>query len=57
VVVDLGAPAPPSTGTSSGTGSSTPPAAGSEIVLNLGNLTPGEQVTIGVNSDNKGGER
>jgi hypothetical protein len=62
VVVDLGAPAPPVSGTStgtstSGTGTSTPPAAGSEIVLNLGNFTPGEQITIGVNSDNKGGEQ
>lgn len=30
---------------------------GPEIVLNLGNLTAGEQITIGLNNDSKGGEQ
>ncbi len=30
---------------------------GSEIVLNLGNITPGEQITIGVSNGSNGGEQ
>ena len=30
---------------------------GSQVVLNLGNLTPGEQITIGVNNSSSGGEQ
>jgi|SRR5579863_4960542 hypothetical protein len=30
---------------------------GSEIVLNLGNITPGEQITIGVSNSSNGGEQ
>jgi hypothetical protein len=30
---------------------------GSEIVINLGNLTPGEQITIGLNSESNGNEQ
>lgn len=46
-----------STATPSTTDTATPPAAGPEIVLNIGHLTAGEQITIGVNSDRKGGEQ
>ena len=39
------------------TPSSSPSNSGSEIVINLGNLTPGEQVTIGVNNEGNGNEQ
>jgi hypothetical protein len=39
------------------TAPTTPSGAGTEIVLNLGNLTPGEQVTIGLNSQSNGDEQ
>lgn len=51
---------------STGSGTSTAPVSaptsnpsnsGSEIVINLGNLTPGEQITIGVNSESNGTEQ
>jgi hypothetical protein len=38
-------------------GSSTGSAAGSEIVLNLGNITPGEQISIGISNSGNGGEQ
>jgi len=37
--------------------SSTGSASGAEIVLNLGNLTPGEQITIGVSNAGNGAEQ
>jgi hypothetical protein len=37
--------------------SSTGSAAGSEVVLNLGNITPGEQITIGVSNTGNGTEQ
>jgi len=37
--------------------SSTAPASGTEIVLNLGNVTPGEQITIGVSNPGNGTEQ
>jgi len=37
--------------------SSTASASGSEIVLNLGSLTPGEQITIGVSNTSSGAEQ
>jgi hypothetical protein len=39
------------------TPSSSSSGAGSEIIINLGNLTPGEQITIGVNSESNGTEQ
>lgn len=54
---------PPSglAGTTAGSGSSALPnagsTAGSEIVLNLGNVTPGEQITIGVSNSGNGTEQ
>jgi len=36
---------------------STSSASGGEIVLNLGNVTPGEQITIGLSSASNGGEQ
>lgn len=65
VVVNLSLPA--ATSSSAGTGSqlatpsssssAAPSATPSEIVLNLGNLTPGEQINIGVSSGSNGGEQ
>jgi hypothetical protein len=66
VVVNLSVPSTAASGSSaassssSGAGSGTGPsaaAAGSEIVINLGNVTPGEQITIGVGSGSNGGEQ
>src|ERR1700722_3480562 len=66
VVVNLSVPSTAASGSSaassssSGAGSGTGPsaaAAGSEIVVNLGNVTPGEQITIGVGSGSNGGEQ
>ena len=59
VVVNLGgSPPPPASGTSSGSPAPAPASAGGAgIVLNLGNATPGEQITIGVNNSSSGGER
>jgi hypothetical protein len=42
---------------SSTTASTATPASGGEIVLNLGNVTPGEQITIGLSSASNGGEQ
>jgi hypothetical protein len=57
----LPAPAPPATSTSTGSqpaaGTSTAPAGGTEIVLNLGAVTPGEQITIGLNNTGNGTEQ
>jgi hypothetical protein len=38
-------------------GTSTTSTAGPEVILNLGNVTPGEQITIGVNNTGNGKER
>ena len=64
VVVNLSVPPETSTvtptstaNTASSADNSTPPVATPEIVENIGHLTAGEQITIGVNSDNKGGEQ
>jgi len=68
VVVNLSAsspatPAPATSATSNSTDSqstapsSTSPASGTEIVLNLGNVTPGEQITIGVSTPGNGTEQ
>ncbi len=56
VVVNLG---PSSAGSPSGStaGSQTSGASGPEIVVNLGNITAGEQVTIGVSNSKNGGEQ
>jgi len=52
VVVNL------STGASSSTGNTTSPvSSGSEIILNLGSITPGEQITIGLNNQANGSEQ
>jgi hypothetical protein len=55
------APTSPATPTSTGaqppTATSTAPAGGTEIVLNLGAVTPGEQITIGVNNTGNGTEQ
>jgi len=55
------APTSPATPTSTGaqppTATSTAPAGGTEIVLNLGPVTPGEQITIGVNNTGNGTEQ
>ena len=63
VVVNLGSPSAASSGSAAGSqtsaaGSTTGSAApGAEIVLNLGNLTAGEQITIGVSNAKNGGEQ
>jgi hypothetical protein len=65
VVVNLSTPASSTSATTSSStatsaASTTTPAAsstGPEIVLNLGNVTAGEQITIGVNSGANGGEQ
>jgi hypothetical protein len=46
------APAPQSTAPSS-----TAPAPGTEIILNLGNVTPGEQINIGISNGSNGSEQ
>ena len=46
-----------STTGSSATGASSTGAGGSEIVLNLGNVTPGEQIAIGVSAGANGAEQ
>ncbi len=55
------APASPATSTSTGSqpasGTSTAPAGGTEIVLNLGTVSPGEQITIGLNNAGNGTEQ
>lgn len=53
------APAAPSPTTTAPTtaASSSPSGSGSEIVLNLGNVTAGEQITIGVSNSSNGGEQ
>jgi len=55
-VVNLGGP---SAGSPSGSaaGSQTSAGSGPEIVVNLGNITAGEQVTIGVSNSKNGGEQ
>ncbi len=45
------------TGATSTGSTGTTASGGNEIVLNLGNLTPGEEVTIGVSSGSNGGEQ
>ena len=61
-VVNLSGAPPASSGTASNsdaqpTPNSTAPASGPEIVLNLGNFTPGEQITIGVSNAGNGIEQ
>jgi hypothetical protein len=53
------ASAPPATSSSSAppAATSSGSATGSEIVLNLGNVTPGEQITIGVSNTGNGTEQ
>ena len=52
------APAPSSTSASQPTAaSSTGSASGTEIILNLGNVTPGEQITIGISNASNGAEQ
>ena len=54
------APAPVNAGTaasSSATGTSAAPTGGAEIVLNLGSVPAGEQITIGLNGSASGGEQ
>jgi hypothetical protein len=46
-----------STGSALPAASSTGSAAGSEIVLNLGTVTPGEQISIGVSNNGNGAEQ
>jgi hypothetical protein len=51
-------PAPSSTTASQPTApSSTAPAPGTEIILNLGNVTPGEQINIGISNGSNGSEQ
>jgi len=67
VVVNLSESSPSSSAASSATStstdsqptaaSSTAPASGTEIVLNLGNVTPGEQITIGLSNAGNGTEQ
>jgi hypothetical protein len=45
------------TSTPVSTPSSSPSGSGPEIVLNLGNVTPGEQITIGLNNESNGDEQ
>jgi hypothetical protein len=61
VVVNLGgaaagSPAGSSAGSTAGSSAGSAPA-GPEIVVNLGNITAGEQITIGVSSAKNGGEQ
>jgi hypothetical protein len=56
VVVNIGGQGAPSPSSSSGATSQSTPAGG-EIVLNLGNITSGEQITIGVRHSSNGGEQ
>jgi hypothetical protein len=51
------APAPAPSSTAPSQPSSTGSAPGTEIVLNLGNVTPGEQITIGVSNASNGAEQ
>jgi hypothetical protein len=64
VVVNLGGSSSPSSAATSSTNSppataanSTASASGSEIVLNLGNMTPGEQITIGLSNPGNSSEQ
>jgi hypothetical protein len=63
VVVNLSAAATAASSTASTTASSTAAAnstasaSGSEIVINLGNITQGEQINIGVSNSSNGGEQ
>ena len=45
------------TSAASGSGSSTGSSSGSAIVLNLGNVTPGEQINIGISNGSDGSEQ
>jgi hypothetical protein len=45
------------TASGANSGSSASQSGGPEIVINLGNLTPGEQITIGVNNESNGSEQ
>jgi hypothetical protein len=47
----------PSSGAAQSGSGSTSSSGGPEIVLNLGTLTPGEQISIGLNNNNSGGEQ
>jgi hypothetical protein len=51
------APAPSSTSAPHPTATSTAPAPGTEIILNLGNFTPGEQINIGISNGSNGSEQ
>ncbi len=53
-VVDLSSVSATAGSQASGTN---PPATGTEIVLNLGNMPAGEQITIGVSNTSNGGEK
>jgi len=57
VVVNLGGPSASSGSAASSQNPATGAGPGPEIVLNLGNVTAGEQITIGVSSAKNGGER
>jgi hypothetical protein len=59
VVVNLGSPSAGLSGSaaSSQTSAAGSAAPGAEIVLNLGNVTAGEQITIGVSNAKNGGEQ
>jgi hypothetical protein len=50
-------PGTASNGAGGPTGTGAAPAGGTEIVLNLGNVPAGEQITIGVNGSASGGEQ
>jgi hypothetical protein len=57
-VVNLSGASPASsTASQSAANSSTASGGGTEIVLNLGNVTPGEQITIGVSNSGNGTEQ
>jgi hypothetical protein len=45
------------TASDANSGTSASQSGGPEIVINLGNLTPGEQITIGVNNESNGSEQ
>ena len=57
VVVNLGSPSASSGSAVSQTSAAGSTAPGAEIVLNLGNVTAGEQITIGVSNAKNGGEQ
>ena len=59
VVVNLGSAPPPVANASAAQPASaaSPAAGGQEIVLNLGNATPGEQITIGLSNPGNGTEQ